>query len=97
MTSEKETGISGQLFEDFLRKQGTFDDTAHQAIRRVLAFQLAALMDAQAISKVEMARRLETTRSQLDKLLDPDNHAVTLAALARTAKAVGRRLLVALE
>ena len=97
MTSEKETGISGQLFEDFLREQGTFDDTAQQAIRRVLAFQLAALMEAQAISKAEMARRLETTRSQLDQLLDPGNHAVTLVALPRTAKAVGRRLLVALE
>ena len=97
MTPEKETGISGQLFEDFLREQGTFDDTAQQAIRRVLAFQLAALMEAQAISKVEMARRLEISRSQLDHVLDPDNYAATLLALACAAKAVGRRLHVALE
>ena len=55
------------------------------------------MMEVQAISKVEMARRLEINRSQLDQLLDPNNHAVTLLALARTAKAVGRRLHVALE
>ncbi len=97
MTIEKEHGVGGQLFEDFLREQGTCDDTTQQAIRRVLAFQLATMMEVQAISKVEMARRLEINRSQLDQLLDPNNHAVTLLALARTAKAVGRRLHVALE
>lgn len=96
-TTEKEPGSRGQLFEDFLREQGTYDDTTERAIKRVLSFQIAAAMEAQAISKVEMARRLETSRSQLDRLLDPDNHTVTLSTLARAAKAVGRTLRVELQ
>ena len=47
-------------------------------------------MKAQGISKVEMAKRLETSRSQLDRLLDPEHDGVTLGILARAAKAVGR-------
>ena len=63
----------------------------------MLAYQLAATMSAHRISKVEMARRLNTSRSQLDRLLDPDNDKVTLAALSRAAEAVGRRLKVELS
>jgi transcriptional regulator with XRE-family HTH domain len=66
-------------------------------VKRVLAFQIAAAMKEQHLSKVEMARRLETSRSQLDRLLDPDNDTVTLATLARAAKAVGRTLKVELQ
>ncbi len=91
-----EKGRAGQLFEDFLKEQGTYEETNEVAIKRVLAFQLAAAMKEQAISKVEMAKRLQTSRSQLDRLLDPENDTVTLAALARAARAVGRSLSVEL-
>ncbi|MEQ8698366.1 MAG: helix-turn-helix domain-containing protein [Bauldia litoralis] len=91
-----EKGRAGPLFEDFLREQGTYEETTEVAIKRVLAFQLAAAMKEQAISKVEMAKRLRTSRSQLDRLLDPENDTVTLAALARAARAVGRSLSVEL-
>ena len=92
MTKDKEPGRPGQLFEDFLGEQGTCEETTERAIKRVIAFQLAEAMKAQRISKVEMARRLETSRSQLDRLLDPDDGNVTLATLTRAAKAVGRSL-----
>lgn len=92
MTNDTETGKAGQLFEDFLKEQGVYDETTETAVKRVVAFQLAAVMKEQKISKVEMARRLDTSRSQLDRLLDPDNDAVTLAVLARAARAVGRSL-----
>ena len=97
MTTEIETGKPGQLFEDFLTEQGTLEATTERAVKRVLAFQLAAEMQSQKISKVEMARRLETSRSQLDRLLDPDNETVTLATLARAARAVGRTLRLELQ
>lgn len=87
-----EKGKAGALFEDFLAEQGTVEETTERAVKRVLAFQLAAAMEAQSITKVEMAKRLETSRSQLDRLLDPKNDTVTLAVLARAAKAVGRTL-----
>ena len=92
----REKGRAGPLFEDFLKEHGTYEATTEVAIKRVLAFQLAAAMKEQAISKVEMAKRLQTSRSQLDRLLDPENDTVTLAALARAAKAVGRSLSVEL-
>lgn len=92
MTKELEAGKAGQLFEDFLREQGTYDAATEQAVKRVLAFQLAAAMKEQRISKMEMAKRLETSRSQLDRLLDPSNDGVTLAVLARAAHIVGRTI-----
>jgi len=92
----EEAGKPGQLFEDFLREQGSYEETTERAIKRVIAFQIAEAMKAQRISKVEMARRLRTSRSQLDRLLDPDDGNVTLATLGRAAKAVGRELRVEL-
>ena len=94
MSADKniESGSAGPLFEDFLKEQGTYEETTQVAIKRVLAFQLAAAMKEQNISKVEMAKRIDTSRSQLDRLLDPDNDTVTIATLARAAKAVGRSL-----
>lgn len=97
MSNDIETGKAGQPFEDFLKEQGTLEGTTERAVKRVLAFQLAAEMETQKISKVEMARRLETSRSQLDRLLDPDNDTVSLATLARAARAVGRTLHLELQ
>ena len=96
MTNDVEKGRPGQAFEDFLKEQGTYEETTEQAVKRVLAFQLAEAMKAQGITKVEMARRLKTSRSQLDRLLDPEHDGVTVGVLARAARAVGRGLRVEL-
>ncbi len=82
----------GSSFEDFLREEGTLEDTTHRAIKRVLARQLCQLMDQQGISKSEMARRMHTSRPALERLFDPDNDSVTLNTLQKAAKAVGREL-----
>lgn len=92
MTCEIEKGKVGSLFEDFLKEQGTYEETTEYAVKRVLAFQIAQVMKEQNITKVEMARRLETSRSQLDRLLDPDNDRVTLGVLSRAARVLGRSL-----
>ena len=92
MTSEIEKGKAGGLFEDFLKEQGSCEETTEYAVKRVLAFQIAQVMKEQNITKAEMARRLETSRSQLDSLLDPDNDRVTLGVLSRAARVLGRSL-----
>ena len=97
MMNDVERGKAGPLFEDFLKEQGTYEATTEQAVKRVLAFQLAAAMKEQKISKVEMAKRLETSRSQLDRLLDPDNDGVTLTVLSRAAQVVGRTIKLELQ
>ena len=97
MCGDIENGEALQFFEDFLREQGTLEDTDERAVKRVLAFQLAAEMKQQTISKVEMAQRMNTSRSQLDRFLDPEYATVALATLARAAKAVGRTLRLELK
>ena len=82
----------GSSFEDFLREEGTLEETTNRAIKRVLARQLKQLMSEQGLSKSEMARRMRTSRPALERLLDPDNEAVTLNTLQKAAKAVGREL-----
>lgn len=82
----------GSTFEDFLREEGTLEETTNRAIKRILARQLRQLMAEQGLSKSEMARRMRTSRPALERLLDPDNDAVTLNTLQKAAKAVGREL-----
>ena len=94
MTDEIERGSIGSSFDDFLSGQGTLEETTAQAIKRVLAYQIAEAMKAERVTKVEMAQRLETSRSQLDRLLDPDNDGVTLGTLSRAAQVLGRKLTV---
>lgn len=92
MKKGKEKGSIGQSFDDFLKEEGRFEESTNQAVKRVIAFQLAAAMEDQQMSKSALARKLHTSRSQLDRLLDPDNTNVTLDALTRAAHAVGRSL-----
>jgi antitoxin HicB len=82
----------GSAFEDFLKEEGIHDAAQAQAVKRVLAWQIAEAMKARGYSKAEMARRMNTSRAQLDRLLDPDNDKVQLDTLQRAAAAVGRTL-----
>lgn len=87
----------GSSFEDFLKETGAFEETTTRAIKRVLAWQIAAEMKAKGISKLEMARRMGTSRSQLDRVLDPDDDKVLLETVQRAAAAIGRRVAISLE
>ena len=62
----------------------------------MIARQLNALMDNEGLTKTELARRMKTSRAQLDRLLDPDNESVPLGTLTRAAQAVGRQLRIEL-
>ncbi len=82
----------GSSFEEFLAEEGIREAANAHAVKRVLAWQLEQAMKAQGISKVEMARRMGTSRAHLDRLLDPNNDKVQLDTVQRAAAAVGRRL-----
>jgi len=86
------TSAIGSSFDDFLKEEGLYEDVQAIAIKRVIAWQIAQEMEKQAITKKEMAIRMKTSRSQLDRLLDPNNNNVKLATLGRAAQAVGRNL-----
>ncbi len=86
----------GSDFDDFLKEEGTYEATQAVAIKRVLAWQVKKTMKKQRLTKAEMARRMNTSRSQLDRLLDPGRNSVTLETLTRAARAIGRQLKVEL-
>ena len=82
----------GSSFDSWLREEGIQEEVTAGAIKRVLARQVQAAMAAGGLSKAEMARRMHTSRSQLDRLLDPENESVTLATLRKAAAAIGREV-----
>src|ERR1700724_2345810 len=92
MKKMKKKGRIGSSFDDFLREEGIYEEVTARAIKRVIARQLGALMRHEGLSKTELARRMKTSRAQLDRVLDPDNESVTLGTLTRAAHAVGRQL-----
>jgi antitoxin HicB len=86
----------GSSLEDFLKEEGILEETRAAALKETLAWQVQQAMEKNKISKVEMARRMNTSRSALDRLLDPGNASVTLETLTRAAHAVGRNLRIEL-
>ena len=89
---KKKKGGIGSSFDDFLKEDGIYEEVTARAIKRVIARQLDALMEDQGLTKSALARRMKTSRAQLDRVLDPENGSVTLDTLSRAAKAVGRQL-----
>ena len=83
---------AGSSFDDFLKEDGIYEDVQNAAIKKVLSAKLEAAMTDQNISKSEMAKRLKTSRSQLDRLLDPDNESITLQTASRAATVLGMTL-----
>lgn len=86
----------GSSLDDFLEDEGRLAEAEAVAAKRVLAFQIASLMKEQQLSKAEMARRMQTSRAAVDRLLDADSESATLATLEKAAAALGRRLQIAL-
>lgn len=87
------SGVVGQDFDDFLAEEGIAAEVQAKAIKKVVV----AMLESAAVSQVELARRLQTSRTQVRRLLDPDNTSITLASLQRAAGAVGHRLVVGFE
>jgi len=85
----------GSGIDDFLKKQGIFEEAQTQAVKEVVAWQLADAMKKKKISKNRMATLLKTSRTQVDRLLDPKSD-ITLGSLQRAAEMVGRRLTIGL-
>jgi hypothetical protein len=83
---------SGSTLDSLLKEDGILEEAEAVAIKRVVAWQLAQSMKARKISKKAMAARMRTSRSQLERLLDPNNAAVQLSTITRAAKVVGKKI-----
>ena len=82
----------GSDFDTFLDEEGILQETERIAVKRVLAMRILELMKEQKLSKAEMARQMETSRSALNRLLDPENKSVTLQTMDRAAHVLGKHL-----
>ena len=81
----------GSTLDDFLKEEGVFEETQAEAIKRVIAWQLAETMRTQGITKTRMASMMKTSRSQVDRLLDPRRD-VTISSLQKAAGMVGKKI-----
>ncbi len=87
---------SGSDLDEFLKEEGILEEVTARAHKRLLALQFADAMEGGKITKTQIAQRLKTSRTQVDRLLDPSYTAVTLESLERLANAVGKQLRVEL-
>ena len=95
-TGRKANPRIGSDFDEFLRGEGVHDRTQAVAVKRVLAHELERNMQRARLTKTDMARRMGTTRAQLDRLLNPENPSTTLQTLVKAAGAVGKRVKISL-
>ncbi len=86
----------GSSFDDFLEEEDLLEEAEETAVKRVVAFQIKRAMKVQKINKATMAKKMKTSRTQVDRLLSPNNESVTLQTLKKAAFAVNRNLRIEL-
>ena len=86
----------GSNFDDFLQEEGILAETDAAAVKRVVAYQIQQLMAEKKMTKTNMAKKMGTSRSSLNRLLDPANMSVSLKTLEKAANSLGRKLTVQL-
>ncbi len=91
-TAKAKNPHRGSNFDSFLAEEGILEEVEAIAIKRAIALKISDLMEKGNVSKVTLARRMSTSRAQLDRLLDPENPSVTLGTISRAAKALGRKV-----
>jgi hypothetical protein len=82
----------GSTLDDFLKAEGVYEEAKTQVAKEMIAWQIAQAMKRKGLTKKRMAELMETSRTQIDRLLNPRDHNVTLATLEKAAAIVGRQL-----
>lgn len=88
---------AGSNFDDFLLQNDLLSDVEKVALKRMIAYQIKNQMRKDLITVTEMAKRMNTSRSSVNRLLDPDNKSITLDTIGRAAKALGKKCRIILE
>jgi antitoxin HicB len=82
----------GSTLDDFLKEEGIYDEAKVQVTKEIIARQIAQAMKKKGLTKKRMAELMQTSRTQIDRLLNPKDHNVTLETLEKAAVVVGRQL-----
>jgi DNA-binding Xre family transcriptional regulator len=86
----------GSSFEDFLETEGIADEVSGNAVKKLLSYQLLEKLEKENMTKSELAARLSTSRSAVDRILDPNNESITLTTLQKVAEVLGKKLKIEL-
>jgi len=86
----------GSDFRDFLKDENILEEVEERAMKRAIALQLEKLLKKKALTKMEMAARMKTSRAAVDRLLDSSNPSMTLSTLGKAARALGRKIKIEL-
>ena len=97
MRNPKATKHDGSTFDSFLEEENLLEEVEAVAMKRVIAWQLLEAMKVKRVTKKEMARHLKTSRSQIDRLLDPGYVEISLETVSKAAHALGKRIQVQFE
>jgi antitoxin HicB len=82
----------GQSFDDFLKEEGIYEEVQLNALKKTLAHQIKSMMHEQGIRKTEMATRMKTSRSSLERLLNEESCNVTITTISKAASVLGKRI-----
>jgi predicted XRE-type DNA-binding protein len=82
----------GSNFDDYLKEEGTLEETEAIALKRVLAYQLTEYMKTHHLTKVELAKQIHTSRSGLERLFNPENVSINLQTLMRVVRLLGKQV-----
>lgn len=96
MAGKTKKSPQGSSFDDFLREENIYEESTLAATKKVLAMQISEEIEKQHLSKTSMAKQMHTSRSALNRLLDPNCESVTLQTLDKAARCLGRQLKVTL-
>ncbi len=84
----------GSTLDNFLEKENLLEEVEAAAIKRVIAYQLERTMEKKHLTKSDLASKMRTSRSALERLLDPENTSITLNTLVKLAHVIGKKLQV---
>lgn len=87
----------GSSFDDFIKNENISVEVENEAVKRLIAYGLMEAMKEQKMNKSEMAKKMNTSRSSLDRLLNPSNDSVTLSTLTKAANVLGKKLVLQLQ
>ena len=87
----------GASFDSFLDDEGIREQVEDIAIKRVVAFQIKAEMEKKQLTRTELAKKMHTSRSSLNRLLDPEDEAITFKTLKKAANVLGKKLIIQLS
>jgi len=93
MTTSKHMG---QTFDQFLQENGIYEEVQLRALKKTISHQIKMLMHKENIKKSELANRMGTSRSSLERLLRDDPCNVTLNTINKAALVLGKRVDISL-